>query len=73
MCPSQLPTDTTAVNGAAESAPAVESVPDVEVSTAAALPKEPFAIAATTRTMVLFSPALKEIDGRANLKPCSVR
>ena len=35
-----LPTDTTAVDGATESAPAVESVPDVEVS-AAALPKEP--------------------------------
>ena len=39
-----LPTDTTAVDGAAESAPAVESVPQVEVSTAAALPKEPRAV-----------------------------
>ena len=39
-----LPTDTTAVDGAAESAPAVESVPHVEVSTAAALPKEPRAV-----------------------------
>ena len=35
-----LPTDITAVDGATESEPAVESVPDIEVS-AAALPKEP--------------------------------